>query len=526
MKTTISIPTKNGYTDGDYIYRPAIAEKAVTWFGRHLRFPEEPHAGEPFVPTDWQADYIRSLYGWRSRANEERRRYTRAWLEVARGNGKTALHSGLGIKGLQGDGRRTPSVVSAATDRNTAGIIFKYAARMVLFDKGLASKLRILESTKRILRKTGTGVYFVISADANRAHGYHPTLVLLDEVHTQPSRELYDVLSTSQVTVDDPLMAMSTTAGYDRESICWELHERALAVAQDPAIDPNLLVAIYAADDTDDIEDPVVQLKANPNLGVTVSQKFLSDRVAEAKRSPAEMNKVLRLHFNVWTSTETAWILDKDWMAGAAILPDLKGRTCYGGLDLGYADDMAAFALFFPPQKEGEPYRALVWYWLPEAAIAKRRHKVPYDLWVERGLIRVTQGEAVSFGQIREDIIALSHQYNILEIGYDEWQGRQIAQELEGYGLYMIALRQGYHDMSFPVEQLATLIANRQIQHDGNDVLRWNVANVIMEQDPYAHLRPVKKKSKEKIDGLTALLMAVRQARLQEGAFQGGISVA
>jgi phage terminase large subunit-like protein len=198
MKTTVSIPTKNGYTDGEYIYRPQIAEDAVTWFKDVLRFPEEPHAGEAFVLTDWQADYVRALYGWRSRANEERRRYTRAWLEVARGNGKTALHSGLGIKGLQGDGRRTPSVVSAATDRNTAGIIFKYAARMVLFDKGLTEKLRVLDSTKRILRKTGTGVYFVISADANRAHGYHPTLVLLDEVHTQPSRELYDVLGAAR----------------------------------------------------------------------------------------------------------------------------------------------------------------------------------------------------------------------------------------------------------------------------------------------------------------------------------------
>jgi phage terminase large subunit-like protein len=131
----------------------------------------------------------------------------------------------------------------------------------------------------------------------------------------------------------------------------------------------------------------------------------------------------------------------------------------------------------------------------------------------------------VSFGQIREDIIKLSHDYNIVEIGYDEWQGKQIAQELEGNGLYMIALRQGYHDMSFPVEQLATLVANEDLQHDGNDVLRWNVSNVIMEQDPYGHLRPVKKKSKEKIDGLVALLMAVRQARLQEG-FVGGVSVA
>lgn len=526
MKTTASIPKRDGYTDGEFVYRTEVAEKAAAWFGKHLRYPEAPHAGERFALSPWQQDYVRALYGWREKANEDRRRYTRAWLEVARGNGKTALHSGLGIKGLQGDGRATPSVVSAATDRNTAGIIFKYAARMVLFNKALDKRLRSLESTKRIIRRDGTGVYFVISADANRAHGYHPDVVLLDEVHTQPDRELYDVLSTSQVTVENPLMAMSTTAGYDRTTICWELHERALQVAEDPSIDPNLLVAIYAAEADDDIEDRAVWLKANPNLGVTVSEKFLLARIAEAKRSAAEMNKVLRLHFNVWTSTETSWISGHDWMACAAMLGDLKGRPCYGGLDLGWSDDLAAFVLLFPPQSPGEKYKVLVWYWLPEGAIAKRRHKVPYDLWVERGLIRPTQGASADFAKIEADILALSHEYNILEIGYDEWQARQMAQSLEGYGLVMIALRQGFQDMSYPVQELSTLIANRQIEHDGNAVLEWNVSNVIMDQDPSGHFRPVKKKSKEKIDGLVALLMAVRQGRFNEGYFQGGISVA
>src|SRR3990167_178126 len=299
-------------------YDEQAAEKAVEWFPKYLVHVEGPLAGQPLVLAPWQADrIIRPLYGTRrghdhspsdickpDRCRYGRRLFRRIYMEVPRGNGKSTLAAAVALKGLVGDGEASPQVIGAATDRNSAGIIFGYAARMVRYNPKLSERLRVLDATKRILGKKSDRLYHVISSDAPRAHGYHPTRIVFDELHAQPDRDLYDVLSTSQITLSDPLMAMFTTAGFDKKSICGELHDHATRVLEDPAYDEEFLSVIYAADPEDDWTDPKVWEKANPNLGVSVDRSAIAKKVEEAKASPAYTNTVLRLHFDIWTAQE------------------------------------------------------------------------------------------------------------------------------------------------------------------------------------------------------------------------------
>lgn len=517
-------------TDG-FWYDGIAAEAAVRWFPRYLTHPEGPLSGKPFVLAEWQCEkVIRPLYGWKrghdhpaedscdpSRCRFGRRRYRRLYMEVPRGNGKSALAAGLGLKGLQGDREPNPQIIGAATDRNSANIIFGYAARMVRKSARLAERLRVLDATKRIIGKQSDRLYHVLSADAPRAHGYHPTRIIFDELHAQPNRDLYDVLSTSQVTLDNPLLAMFTTAGFDKKSICGELHDHALRVLDDPAYDEEFLPIIYAASPDDDFADEAVWEKANPNLGISVDRSALRMKVQEAQASPSYLNTVLRLHFDIWTAQESRWMPMDEWdqCGGIVVEADLKGRICYGGLDLSSTTDLTALALVFPPEN-GDPddtgvYDVLLRFWVPQEGIQRRANidHVPYADWEREGFIDAIPGAAVDTRVVREDILKLSKQFRIKELAFDRWGATQIAGELDEEGINVIPFGQGYRDLTAPTKDLLRFVLSHRIRHGGNPVLRWNADNLVVTQDPAGNIKPAKDKSTEKIDGAVALIMAL-----------------
>jgi phage terminase large subunit-like protein len=341
------------------------------------------------------------------------------------------------------------------------------------------------------------------------AHG-----IVFDELHAQPDRELWDVLTTSTGARSQPLLFAITTAGYDRESICWEQHEYARQVNAGIIQDDSFLGVIYAADEMDDWQGPDTWRKANPGMGVTVGEEYLAQECERAKNAPAYQNTFRRLHLNQWTSQDVRWLPMDAWDACNGELPDLAGRECYGGLDMASTTDVAAFVMVFPPKSDGEPIHILPRFYVPAENIIDRarRDRVPYDAWARDGWITATEGNVIDFAMIRADIESLGEVYNIREIAFDRWGAMQISQDLSGAGFTMVPFGQGFASMSAPTKELLRLTLEHRLAHGGNPVLRWMADNVMVRQDPAGNVKPDKSKSREKIDGIVAAIMGLDRA--------------
>lgn len=478
-------------------------------------------AGEHFVLQAWQRDeIIRPLFG-RKRADGTRQ-YRTAYIEIPRKNGKSTLSSAIALYLLFADGEAGGEVYSAAADRDQARIVFNQAKAMVEESKSL-NKRAILYKNSMVIPKTRS-TYQVLSADAFTKHGLNAHGIVFDELHAQPNRELYDVLTTSTGARLQPLMVMITTAGFDKTSICWEQHEYAQRLLDGTFEDPSFFAYIAAADFDDDWTDPVIWAKANPGMDVTVSAEYLAEQCTRAQQSPAYQNTFRRLHLNQWTSQESRWLDMQAWDKCADPLPDLAGRACYGGLDLASTTDIAAFVLCFPPEREGEPFYLLPTFWIPDENMIERarRDRVPYDAWVRDGLINATPGNVIDYMYIRAAINELGDLYEIKDIAFDRWGAELLRQQLEEDGFEMVQMGQGFASMSAPSKELLRLVLSRGLVHGGNPVLRWMADNVTVKQDPAGNLKPDKGKSREKIDGIVAAIMAIDRATRNEG---GGKSV-
>lgn len=525
--------TLSNRNDEDYWFDKKAADAAVRWYKENVVHTKGPKRliGTPFILEPWQAEIERAIAGWKwkhtckdekKHAQDRDCKYGRrktdvVFVEIPRGNGKSMWAAARAVRHLD-SGEPSPLVVGAATDTKSANVVFDYAAHIVWANPRLNKKLDVLVAGRTIKRRDQTGKYMVISAEAARAHGLHPTLIIFDELHTQPNRELYDVLSTSQGTIDDPLMIMFTTAGFDTKSICWEVHEKALNVLADPSLDPAFLPVIYAASEKDDITDPKVWRKANPNLGVSIREDFLAKEVARAGLSPSYLNTVLRLYFDIWTAAESAALPLGLWEKQGGIVVEhlLKGRICFGGLDLASVTDLAAFVLIFPPIGNETQWQVVCRFWLPEGAIDKRTHidGVPYRRWIDEGWIQTTPGNAIGMAFIREEILKLNKLFFIQEIGFDRWGAEQIRQDLENEGITMVVIGQGFQSMNAPTKEWLRMTFAELFNHGGNAVLAWCVKNLMLKTDAAANLKPDKESSKEKIDGIVALIMAVdRESR-------------
>jgi phage terminase large subunit-like protein len=334
---------------------------------------------------------------------------------------------------------------------------------------------------------------------------------------------LWDVLNTSTGARRQPLVVAITTAGYDRESICWEQHEYARQVLSGIIEDESFFAYIAAADETDDWTNPAVWAKANPNMGVSVKAEYLETEARRASQVPAYQNTFRRLHLNQWTAQETRWLSLEAWDAcSAAVDPRLlSGAPCYGGLDLASSSDVASLVLCFPAESgEDERYVWMPFFWIPRDNMMERSRKdrVPYDAWVNQGLIRATEGNVIDYGVIVRDIEQLHEQYNIREIAFDRWGAFQVSQQLEGAGITMAGFGQGFVSMSTPTKELLRLVLDRRLMHGGNPVLRWMADNMVVSTDPAGNVKPNKSKSREKIDGMVAGIMALDRAIRNQNA--------
>jgi phage terminase large subunit-like protein len=497
----------------EFYFDNQAADLAVNFFEKLLVHSKGEWAGKPFKLQDWQKDeIIRPLFGWK-RKSDKTRKFRTAYIEVPRKNGKSTLCAGLALYLLFADGEAGAEVYSAASDRDQARIVFDEAKNMVLASPALSRYGQVLRNT--ILIKSERSTYKVLSADAYTKHGFNAHGIIFDELHAQPNRELWDVMNTSTGARRQPLMVMITTAGvYNPESICWEQHEYARQVLDGTLEDETYFAYIAAADEADDWTNPVAWAKANPGLGETIKLDYLETECKRAQNSPAYQNTFRRLHLNQWTQQNERWIDMGAWNSCSMELPNLEGRSCYGGLDLASTTDIAAFVLCFPPQEEGEPYWLIPHFWIPMDNLLDRMRKdrVPYDAWIRDGYLSATPGNVIDYYYIEQTIRQLALKYEIVEIAFDRWGATLLYNRMEEARQNMVQFGQGFASMSAPMKELMKLILSKSISHGGNPVLRWMADNVIARTDPAGNIKPDKSKSRAKIDGIVASIMALDRA--------------
>jgi phage terminase large subunit-like protein len=496
------------------------AARAVDFFADMLTHPDDSptaKAGSPFVLQPWQADYIATLFGWRSKADRSRR-YRESLAGLPRKNGKSTLASGIMLYSMLAEGRQGAQIYSAAQTRDQAGLIFAMAARMVRQSPKLSKRLKIIDSTKRITYQKAGSFYRAIPADAGPVHGTKPATVIFDELHTQARRDLYDALKTGQGSTVNPLFVNITTAGFNRHSICWEVWQYARQVRDGVMPDPTFLPMLYELKDGQAWDSPETWRECNPNFGVSISADFLRQEYERAKVSTAYENTFRNLYLNQWTEQAVRWIPMERWDDCDEALPDLTGQPCYAGLDLSATEDITALALVFP--LDDGTFAVLPKFWIPEetAARKERQDAVPYRKWIAEGLVTATPGDCVDHSVVRADINRLAQQYTIREIAYDRALSIGIAPQLaQEDGFPMEPFGQGWLSMSEPSKTLFRLVMKRQLVHGGNPVLRWMAANVSVARDAADNIKPVKDKSTGRIDGIVATIMGLGRATALAG---------
>ena len=424
------------------------------------------------------------------------------------------LAAAIALYLLYADNEPSAEVYGAACDRNQASIVFDVARQMVEMSPALLRRSKIRSAGKRIINYRNAGFYQVLSAETGTKHGLNVSGLVFDEIHAQPNRKLYDVLTKGSGDArEQPLFFIITTAGNDKNSICYELHTKALDLMAGRKKDYTFYPVVYGLEGEADWTDEANWYKANPSLGHTIQIDRVREAYRNAVENPAEENVFKQLRLNIWTSASIRWIPEQVYDKGNLPIDRdfLRGRMCYGGLDLSSTSDITALVLAFPPRSDDEKYILLPFFWLPEDTLELRcrRDHVLYDVWQKQGFIQTTEGNVIHYGFIEKFIERLGETYHIREIAYDRWNATQMVQNLEDMGFTMVPFGQGFKDMSPPSKELFKLLMEGNIIHGGNPVLKWMAGNVVMRQDPAGNIKPDKEKSVEKIDGIVASIMAL-----------------
>ena len=500
-------------------YDKKKADRAVT-FIENLCHTKGKWAGTPFWLLPWQEQLIRDIFGIVK--PDGNRQFRTAFVEICKKVGKSELAAAVALYLLYADNEPSAEVYGAAADRQQASIVFDVAKQMVEMSPALMKRSKLMGATKRIVNYSNAGYYQVLSAEVGGKHGFSVSGLVFDEIHTQPNRQLYDVLTKgSSDARQNPLHFIITTAGNDRHSIAYELHTKAVDILEGRRVDTTFYPVVYGLKDDEDWEDEANWYKVNPSLGYTVDIERLRDAYREAKQNPADEVTFKWLRCNMWVSSTVAWIPDAIYMRGnePIDMDALAGRDCYAGLDLSSTGDITALVLIFPPRNEDEKYVLLPYFWIPEETIPRRvkANSVPYDIWEKQGYIMSTEGNVIHYDFIEKFIIYLSEKYHILEIAVDRWNATQMIQNLEGEGFTIVPFGQGFSSMSAPTKEFYRLLMDGRIIHGGNPVLRWMAGNVVIDTDPAGNIKVTKAKSKEKIDGIVAAIMALDRCIRQEG---------
>ncbi|AND85572.1 terminase large subunit [Clostridium tyrobutyricum] len=487
------------------------AEKVVK-FINNLRHTKGVWHGVPFDLLPWQDKIIKDIFG--NIKENGFRQYNTAYVEIPKKNGKSEIAAAIALYLTCADNEWGAEVYGCAADRQQASIVFDVAVDMVDQCPALKKRIKPVISQKRLVYMPLGSFYQVLSSEAFSKHGLNVHGVIFDELHAQPNRELYDVMTKGSGDARmQPLFFLITTAGTDRNSICYEVHQKAGDILRGKKIDKTFYPVIYGIKDEDDWSLEENWYKVNPSLGHTIPIEKVRDAFNSAKENPAEENIFRQLRLNQWVKQSVRWMPMDVWnkCSFEVNIEKLKGRECYGGLDLSSTNDITAFVLVFPQITEDDKYYVLPFFWIPEDNLKLRvkRDHVPYDVWKKQGFLETTEGNVIHYGFIENFIDELGTKFNIKEIAFDRWGAVQMVQNLDGLGFTVVPFGQGYKDMSPPTKELMKITLEQKIAHGGHPVLSWMMDNIFVRTDPAGNIKPDKEKSTEKIDGAVALIMAL-----------------
>lgn len=502
--------TRMQSTSADYWFDETSATRAVEFIEKFCTHVKGDLGGQAFLLEPWQKDdIIRPLFGWKDR--DGRRKYRTCYVEIPRKNGKSNLSAAIALYMLFADGERGAEVISAAGDRGQANIVFNIAQEMISNNEHLRSRAKVLRNVVHYK----SSWYKSISAEAYTKHGLNCHAVIFDELHTQPDRDLWDVLTTSTGARRQPLIMALTTAGHDRASICYEVHEYAKQVKDGIIDDPTFLPVLYAADADDDWTDEEVWKKANPGYGTICHKSYFEQAVQNAKANPSMVNSFLRLHLNIWTSAETAWIPDDIWMKGSKPIPHerLPHLPCYGGLDLASTQDLTAFALLFHDDEHDCFYLLVHQFVNSEKAYTKKLSAgIDYIAFEKEGDITITPGNVTDYRIVKEYILQQCAKYDVRSIGYDPRFSTYIVSELEADNVIMAPMAQNITTMNGPTKEFEMAAMKGQIIHGGNRCLRWQMGCAVVYTDVNENKRVTKERQEnKKVDGVIASIIAMNE---------------
>lgn len=422
--------------------------------------------------------------------------------------------AGLALYLLLCDKEARPQVYSCAGDRDQARIVFNAARQMV--EHGTETLKAAAQLRQYQIRGTrNDGWYEACSAEAYTGHGKNPHGIIFDELHVQPNRDLWDSMLSGRGARSQPLVIAITTAGHDRSSICWEVHQRAKAAIERPDEDPTFYGVIYGAEPGEDWTSEDVWRKANPNLGVSVSLDFLREECTAAKDNPAHENVFRNLYLNQWTEQAVRWIPMHMWDSckiDGLSLDEFAGQPCWCGLDLAATRDINALSLVF---RRDERYYAFFRFWMPEEPIdiRSKQDRSQAKRWAQLGHIVQTEGNVADYATICQDICDIASRFDVQQLAYDPWgPARALAQQLTALGFALeklIEFRQTMGTFASPSKIFERLVTEGTLHHNGDPVMRWMVSNVAAERDANDNIRPSKSKSADKIDGVVATIMAL-----------------
>lgn len=506
-----------------FFYDQNAASRPVR-FIELLKHSKGEWAGQNLRLEGWQHFATCCLFGWKRKDNK-RRRYRKAYIQVARKNGKTTWAAGIGNYCFLADGEAGAECYTAATKREQATLAHKEAELQIRGNEDLAMLVQIYKLNLSI---PTTGAKFVpLSSDSKTQDGLNPHFALIDEYHAHPTDELLEVLKTGMGARAQPLLLTITTAGFDVSSPCHLEYEYCCDVLEGIKTDDQFFGIVYTLDQGDDWADPAVWIKANPNLGVSVYPDFLRSQVDEALKSPQKQNHVKVKNLNMWTQAETRWMTDESWMACGDWYDDseLAGRECYGALDLSTSLDITALVFDFPPVADGEPHKTITRFYMPAENVMEkeRKDKVPYSAWINDKLITATPGNVIDYDYIEHDIMEIRSKYQILEIAFDPWNSSAIVNHLTEAGLTMVPIRQQFSGMASFTKQFERSVLGHQLAHRGHPILRWMMSCCEIKSDRQGNIMPMKperQKSGKRIDGIVAWIMAHGRSLLNEGDSQ------
>ncbi len=515
------------------------AEFAMQFIG-FMELAEGEHAGKPFILQPSQRFIVGSIFGWLGA--DGYRRFRTAYVEQAKGSGKTPLSAGIAVKGLVADKERGAQIYAAAVSREQAKIAFSDAEKMIMASPALAS--RITSTVNNLAVKRTNSFFRPVSSEGRGLDGKRVHMAIIDELHEHRTATVVDKMSAGTKGRRQPLIFEITNSGYDRNSVCWHHHEYSLKVLEGTIEDDSWFAYVCQLDvcdkcrsegktqpqegcaECDNWRDESTWIKANPNLDVSITRKYLRQQVNEAIGMPSKQNIVKRLNFCIWTEAANRW-LDMDvWNAcgknGAIDESALEGRDAFLSLDLAETSDFASAGLVFPSTAEeranGVARFRVIWrFWIPKATMQKRseRDRQMIQPWIDAGFIKVTDGNTTDYDVIRTDVNALGDRFAIKECAYDPWNATQLATQLQADGFTMVQFRQRLETLNEPTKTVEKLIADGEIDHGGNPVAAWMASNVSIMQNAEGNKKPDKATSADKIDGILTLIMSVGRATIQ-----------